>query len=139
MRIFLDKKMIIEILEKYYQEQLDITGKINITADKQFGSYGFSDIEESLIKIELIGSINLLGKKQKTKVTITTDEMLEAIKYYIEQEGYIFKGYELDKGLHEETTGYGLSEETKKTPYFNGVQINVDTKNKIKEMKKNEY
>lgn len=139
MRIFLDKEIITEIIEKYYQEQFDIIGKVNITADKQFGSYGFSDIEESLIKIELIGNINLLGKKQKTKITITTDEMLKAIKYYIEQEGYVYKGYELDKGLHEETIGYGLSEETKKNPYFNGVQINVDTKNKTKEMKKNEY
>ena len=37
MRIFLDKKMIKDIIEKYYQEQLDINGKVNITADKQFG------------------------------------------------------------------------------------------------------
>ena len=133
MEILLKKKAIIEMLEKYYFDKFGIKRKASITATKGFGSYGMSDIEETLIDIKLVGSIMLLGKEQDTVITIRTDEMIDIIQYYIESEGYEFTGYTIDKGLNEVTEGYGVSEHTDKVPYFNGIEVGVKIKNKIKE------
>lgn len=89
MKILLDKNMIVQILEKYYKEQLDIEGKVKISVFKEFGSYGYDDIEEALINIELVGNMMLLGKSNKTIITISLEEMIDAIKYYLEQENYV--------------------------------------------------
>lgn len=138
MNILLDKKIVAQIIEKYYKEQLDFEGTAEITVEKEFGSYGYTDVEEAMINIKLKGNMMLLGQKIKTVITISTEEMKEAIKYCIEEEGYTFKGCTIEKGLNEKCIGYGPGEHTEKIPYFNGVNVNVDIKNKIKEIKKNE-
>lgn len=135
MKILLSKTMIEEILQKYYKEQLDIDGKVKISVFKELGGFEYNAQEEARIKIELTGSMKLFGKNNQTKITISIDEMLEAIKYYIEQEGYTYVDYEIDKGLDRKFVGYGMNEFEQKTAYFNGVNVSVDLNNKKKEKK----
>jgi hypothetical protein len=45
MNIKFGKKDIIEMVEKYYKEELDITGKVSITCSKQLVGYGMGEHE----------------------------------------------------------------------------------------------
>lgn len=138
MKIILNKTMIEEILQKYYKEQLDIDGKVRISVFTELTELGCNAQTEAAIKIELTGHMRLFGKRNTTKIKISIDEMLEAIKYYIEQEGYTYVDYEMDKGLESKFVGCGMGEYEQKIPYFNGININVDVKNKKKEKIRNE-
>ena len=138
MQILLNKKTIIEMIERYYSKYLDIKGKGEIAVSKDFKTYGKDEIEDCILTIRLKGKMHILGREQDTIITLSIEEVIEIIKYYIEEMGYEYTDYSIDKGLKEEITGYGPGETKTQEPYFHGIEIGVKVNNKVKEKKKNE-
>ena len=133
MNIKFGKKDIIEMVEKYYKEILDITGKVSITCSKQLVGYGMAEHDDCVVTFKLKGQMSILDKKRDIEIDVSEDEVMAAIKCYLEKEGYNYTGYRMLRGMNPKVTGYLTNERTEYTPYFNGIEVGVKNE-KFKEL-----
>ena len=133
MNIKFGKKDIIEMVEKYYKEILDITGKVSITCSKQLVGYGMGEHDDCVVTFKLKGQMSILDKKRDIEIDVSEDEVMAAIKCYLEKEGYKYTGYRMLRGMNPKVTGYLTNERTEYRPYFNGIEVGVTTE-KFKEL-----
>lgn len=129
MNIKFGKKDIIEMVEKYYKEILDITGKVSITCSKQLVGYGMAEHDDCVVTFKLKGQMSILDKKRDIEIDVSEDEVMAAIEYYVEKEGYNYTGYRMLRGMNPKVTGYLTNERTVYTPYFNGIEVGVKNEN----------
>ena len=130
MKLRIDKEMIISILEKYYKEQLDIDGKVSINPKKELHGFGLCETEQCVLDITLLSKIKLLGKEIVSKISISEEEVMNAMKYVLEEEGYIFKSMTIDKGIDRVSVGYYTDEHTEMRAYFKGIDVEINSKTK---------
>ena len=129
MNIKFGKKDIIEMVEKYYKEILDITGKVSITCSKQLVGYGMAEHDDCVVTFKLKGQMSILDKKRDIEIDVSEDEVMAAIEYYVEKEGYNYTGCRMLRGMNPKVTGYLTNERTVYTPYFNGIEVGVTNEN----------
>lgn len=129
MNIKFGKKDIIEMVEKYYKEILDITGKVSITCSKQLVGYGMAEHDDCVVTFKLKGQMSILDKKRDIEIDVSEDEVMAAIEYYVEKEGYNYTGYRMLRGMNPKVTGYLTNERTEYRPYFNGIEVGVKNEN----------
>lgn len=129
MNIKFGKKDIIEMVEKYYKEILDISGKVSITCSKQLVGYGMAEHNDCVVTFKLKGQMSILDKKRDIEIDVSEDEVMAAIEYYVEKEGYNYTGYRMLRGMNPKVTGCLTNERTEYTPYFNGIEVGVTNEN----------
>lgn len=125
MKIKLDKKTTLKMIEKYYKDQMDIEGKATAIPEKDWEGYGMGEQEVCVVKVKITGTMKMLGETIETEIEVSEEEIKNAVQYCIEQEGYTFESYRMEKGLTEECEGYGLGERRVEKPYFKGIIVTV--------------
>ena len=138
MVIKFDKKRVKELLEKYYKDEYDCDGKVTITASRGCVGYGMGEHIECIVKATFSGSMDVLGEVTEFKVELYSEDIIRIIKQILEDNGYSVSNVSCDSGFDYRTEGYGMGEETKSYPYFNGVEVRLNEKIKNKGEMKNE-
>ena len=134
MNVKFNKKDIVEMVEKYFDETLGIKGKVSITCGRQLVGYGMAEHEDCVVNFKLKGEMFLLDKKRDIELDVS-EEVKASIKYFVEKEGHTYTGYRMLSGMEPKTTGYGMGEQTDYVPYFKGIEVGVKT-DKINESNK---
>lgn len=138
MKIKLTKQDIISLLEKYYSDMEGVDTKVLIKVSKDYVGYGMNEYEDAIIDISRESSIEIFGKKYNSKINISEEEIKEVFKSIIESQGYEYVNFKLLYGLDTKTVGYCIGEETISTAKFNGAELIVNKKNKVKKIKMKE-
>lgn len=133
MKVLLNEETIKELIERYFKEQLDIDGIASVKVSKEYVYHGVNESLECVVEFIITGTMTLSGKTYETKITISYDEVVEAIKYCFEKEGYVFKEMHLKKQIDYVSQGYGLSERQVGVPKFEGIEVKIDRNKKVKE------
>lgn len=128
MELKLSKIQIQKLLEEYYKEQEDITGKVTISTTKGYCGYGMSEYIDCILDIKIKGKMELLGLEVPVEREISIEDLKSAISYFIEKTGHEVKSIHLDKGMSTKTTGYGMNERNVDTAYFEGVNVTIENK-----------
>lgn len=132
MELKFSKEKTIKLLEKYYQEEKDFTGKVTIKASTGSVGYGMHEMLGCILEMKIKGELDFMGEKITGEQRITEKDVEEAFKFYLDKAGYEVKKVSLDSGTTDSTEGYGLAEHTVTRSYFSGV--NVITKEKVKKI-----
>lgn len=135
MKIKLTKQDIISLLEKYYSDMEGVDTKVLIKVSKEYVGYGMNEYEDAIIDISRESSIEIFGKKYSSKINISEEDVKEVFKSIIESQGYEYVNFELLYGLETETVGYYMGEREVSTAKFNGAELIVNKKNKVKKIK----
>ena len=123
MKLKLDKKIALKMIEKYYKDQMDVEGVATAIPEKEYDDYGMG--ESCVVRVLIKGKMQMMGETIATELEVSEEEIKNAIQYCIEQEGYTFVNQTMDKGLTDETTGYGMGERTIQKPYFKGITVDI--------------
>ncbi len=131
MEIKIDRNLLIMFIEKYYREQLDFNGKVEIRlVNETVGYYGD---KVNKLDIGINGFVNLAGKEVECVVKIEEDDMKNIINFYLQEQGYNVIKIENDiEDEHE----YGCCHATGKI--FRGVKVKVKKDLKLKVKKEGE-
>lgn len=119
MEINIDKELMIEILEKYYKEQLDFKGKVSI--GELLFVRDYYDDECISLNMSIRGNINFMSRDIPASKNITIDTFKDALKYYLAKENYEFEYFEYDYDVDGNSGKRNL----------NGVKIKIKENNKV--------
>lgn len=130
MEIKFTQEQMCQIIQQYFKEIYDITGKVN-TKDyvSQIG-FEMYPTYTTIVEMKIIGKMNLDGMKVPVEQKITQEDLNNAFIHVLSKKNIEVENVLLDKGITTKSTGYGLCERNVRTSYFRGVK--VTTKNNIK-------
>jgi len=132
MKLKFTKEQTIKILEKYYQEEYDLTGKVTIKASTGPVGYGMYEELGCILEMKITGNIDFMEEKIPCEKRISPKNVEEAFGFYLEKSGYEVEKVRLDSGISSSCEGYGLAEHTVTKAYFSG--ITVTTKEKVRKI-----
>lgn len=132
MELKFTEKQISQVLEKYYKEQLDVEGKVNLRAYAAQVGFEMYPTTETLIEMTIEGTMNIEDMKVPVKQQIPQTELENAFKYFLGTRNIEIESIAFDKGVSTHCSGYYKSEKTYEKPYFRGVI--VKTKNITKKI-----
>ena len=89
---------------------------------------------ECVLDVKVTGTMKFMGDDVKTEISVSEEELYNAVKYCLEKHGHEPISIEVEKGIRTRTEGYGTGETTKEVPYFDGVSVEVKDNVKRKEM-----
>lgn len=135
MKVNIDKKKLLSLIEKYYRETKGLEGKATARATKELTGYGTGEHEDCVVYITFSYTKNIQGVDFPSNIAIEEDKVKEIIKYFMEKENLNVNYVEMNSGLTQHTSGYGLGEETSYIPYFKGVEVSVTEKENDKSIK----
>ena len=135
MKLILDSEKVLNLINKYYSEVLDIDGYAVFQSDKEYSGYDRLESDILVPRIVFYGITNVLGQKNNISIRIHDLDIKNIVEYYIEKEGYSSYNFYIDKGSHrKEESRYGDPKFINR-PYFNGIEIEVIKNNNINKMR----
>lgn len=120
MKITVGTNTIKKMIEGYYKEVYNFSGKATIKVTSNDDYYGPSFNTQVL----LTGKVKVLEEATAT-IDISLDEVKNSIVWAFNQEGLEAENIEFYSGTHYVTEGYGMSEHTFKEAYFKGAEVEV--------------
>jgi len=117
-----------KILSLYYKKQDGIDSQIFISKNVENDRFG----EECYLEIILKKKIRILGEERTTSERLSRDQVKEAIKSVLQEEGYDVYDVTYDSGVDHVWEGYGMGEHQVAKAYFRGVTVKIREKVKTK-------
>lgn len=128
MEIKFGKRQMKEVLEQYYSNYEDFTGKVTAGCRLDSVGYGMGEHEDVIYSIKITGKLRVCGVDVPMVRELDDDEVLNAFRTILGNQGYTVSSVTFNAGVNEASEGYGMGEHTVKRPYFNGVVVTVKEK-----------
>ena len=135
MKVVLSKERVLNYIKKYYSEVLGINGYAVFESGEEWVENCKLDYKVMVPKIVYYGTTTILGQENKVTFTIHDLDIKNILDHFLAEEGYTSYNFYVDKGSHREIEDKYPVRRTKlvNRPYFNGVELEVVSKNNAKE------
>ncbi|MCI8460852.1 MAG: hypothetical protein HFE81_05595 [Bacilli bacterium] len=130
MELKFTKAQMCKVLEKYYQEQEGIKGKVTIKGHACNVGYEMCSYRDVLVDMKIEGEIVLDGMRLPLEKEIPTSDLQAAFTHFLSELNQEVESVSFDKGISYHTEGYYMSERTVEKPYFKGVIVKLKNKTK---------
>ena len=122
MKLKMNKEQVEKMIRKYYREELDFDGEVNLGTTIEYDMRDHYFVAEA----KAIGNMELCGETFEIEKTIDKDEINDVIKFYFEKEGYRvgFINHQVNEDYHGDTAEYAgtVIEITQKVKTKGGIK-----------------
>ena len=120
----MNRKMIKNMIEQYYQRFYNMEITADIRASKE--CMGYYEQEGCMVTIVARGVKMLMGESIPYEEIITEKQLEEICKEMFALEEMEVLQISFDSGLTDLTEGYGYGEHTSIRAYFHGIEVTVN-------------
>ncbi len=120
----MNRKMIKNMIEQYYQRFYNMEITADIRASKE--CMGYYEQEGCMVTIVARGVKTLMGESIPYEERITEEKLEEICKEMLALEEMEVLRISFDSGLTDSTEGYGYGELTVTRAYFHGIEVTVN-------------
>lgn len=130
MELKFTKEQLCQVLEKYYEEQEGIKGKVIIKSYACNLGFEMHPYRGVIVEMKINGETELEEMKFSIEKQIEQDDLQSAITHFLSGVNQEVESISFDKGKTYHTEGYFMNEKTVEKSYFNGVIVKLKNKTK---------